>query len=60
MKIKCPVCDKNAEWSENPWRPFCGERCRNVDLGKWFDEDYRVAGESAPEPEQQPSEQDSF
>ena len=60
MKIKCPVCDKNTEWSDNPWRPFCSKRCRNVDLGKWFDEDYRVAGEFAPDPEQQQSEQDSY
>lgn len=59
MKIKCPVCDKKAEWSENQWRPFCSERCRNVDLGKWFDEDYRVAGEFAPDPEQQ-AEQNPF
>ena len=60
MKIKCPVCDKNAEWSDNRWRPFCSERCRNVDLGKWFDEDYCVAGESVPDPEQHQSEQSSF
>ncbi len=51
MKIKCPVCKKYAAWDDNPWRPFCSERCRNVDLGKWFDEDYRVAGEPAPTPE---------
>ena len=23
--------------------PFCSERCRLVDLGKWFDEDYKVS-----------------
>jgi endogenous inhibitor of DNA gyrase (YacG/DUF329 family) len=23
--------------------PFCGRRCRLLDLGKWFDEEYRVA-----------------
>lgn len=48
MKIKCPVCNKYVGWRDNPSRPFCSERCRNVDLGKWFDEDYRVAGEAAP------------
>lgn len=51
MKIKCPFCKKYTVWEDNPWRPFCSERCRNLDLGKWFDEDYRVAGESAPVPE---------
>jgi endogenous inhibitor of DNA gyrase (YacG/DUF329 family) len=35
---------------ENPWRPFCSERCKMIDLGAWASEDYRVAGEpGAPE-----------
>ena len=28
----------------NRFRPFCSERCQMADLGKWTDEDYRVAG----------------
>jgi len=35
-------------WEDNPWRPFCSERCRLVDLGCWVDEDYRIAGDPAP------------
>jgi len=23
--------------------PFCSERCRLVDLGKWFDEEFKVS-----------------
>ena len=26
----------------NPWRPFCSERCRMIDLGNWATEAYRV------------------
>jgi endogenous inhibitor of DNA gyrase (YacG/DUF329 family) len=26
----------------NPWRPFCGERCRSADLGAWASGSYRV------------------
>jgi endogenous inhibitor of DNA gyrase (YacG/DUF329 family) len=26
----------------NPWRPFCSERCRTVDLGGWASESYRI------------------
>jgi hypothetical protein len=34
----------------NPFRPFCSERCRLIDLGQWLEEDYRVAGDrAAPE-----------
>jgi endogenous inhibitor of DNA gyrase (YacG/DUF329 family) len=28
-----------AEW---PYLPFCGERCRGIDLGRWLGETYRV------------------
>jgi endogenous inhibitor of DNA gyrase (YacG/DUF329 family) len=27
------------------WRPFCSERCRLLDLGRWLDGDYRIPGE---------------
>ncbi len=30
------------EYEGNPYRPFCSERCRLVDLGKWLNEDYRI------------------
>jgi endogenous inhibitor of DNA gyrase (YacG/DUF329 family) len=33
-------------WSpENPYRPFCSERCKLIDLGAWAMEKYRVAVE---------------
>jgi endogenous inhibitor of DNA gyrase (YacG/DUF329 family) len=33
------------------WRPFCGERCKLADLGRWLSEDYRVpAGSDAATP----------
>ena len=42
-KVPCPRCDTITEYSlENKWRPFCGERCKMIDLGKWAAEDYRV------------------
>ncbi len=35
--VKCPTCGRPLEWSEqSPFRPFCSERCRMVDLGAWF------------------------
>lgn len=39
----CPVCRKPAEpRSRNPSFPFCSDRCRRIDLGRWFVEEYRV------------------
>ena len=40
--MKCPTCGKPTTWKDNPTRPFCSERCKLLDLGKWASEDYRV------------------
>ena len=40
----CPVCGKP---SEAAYRPFCSRRCADVDLGRWFNEDYRIPAEEA-------------
>jgi uncharacterized protein len=46
LTATCPQCGNPVEWdSENRFRPFCSERCKLIDLGKWAAEDYRV-----PEP----------
>lgn len=44
--VRCPVCKKESAWKDNPFRPFCSERCRLIDLGKWASEEYRIAGEN--------------
>lgn len=45
-KINCPTCGKVSEWSpDNPWRPFCSERCKLIDLGEWADEKKRIPGD---------------
>ena len=42
-EIKCPQCGRLTFYSlENPYRPFCSERCRLIDLGKWADGTYKV------------------
>ena len=37
----CPTCRKPVERSSETF-PFCSKRCRLVDLGKWFDESYKI------------------
>ena len=51
--VACPTCGKGAAWTPaNPWRPFCSERCKLVDLGRWIGEEYRIPAEDKPsEPE---------
>ncbi|MBA3256079.1 MAG: DNA gyrase inhibitor YacG [Pyrinomonadaceae bacterium] len=46
--MKCPTCGKPVERKENPFRPFCSERCKMVDLGRWVNEEYRVPGKPIP------------
>ena len=41
----CPVCGKPAAAA---WRPFCSERCRQVDLGRWLAGDYAIPGDPEP------------
>ncbi|SDQ85301.1 DNA gyrase inhibitor YacG [Pseudovibrio sp. Tun.PSC04-5.I4] len=35
----CPICNKPAQESA---KPFCSERCRQVDLNKWLNGSYSV------------------
>lgn len=46
---KCPICKKAVDWNNNPFKPFCSERCKMIDLGSWADERYRIADEKADE-----------
>lgn len=58
MKARCPTCKKSFDWNkESPWRPFCSERCRLIDLGAWLDESHRISGDPDPSaPFQQPED----
>ena len=44
----CPTCNRQVEWQDNPFRPFCSERCKLLDLGKWVSEEYREPGKPVP------------
>ena len=53
--VACPRCGALAAYSpQNKSRPFCGERCRAIDLGNWAAESYRVPAEPG-----QPEEPDT-
>jgi uncharacterized protein len=41
--VSCPTCGAATRFAPaNPWRPFCSEACRGIDLGAWATERYRV------------------
>ncbi|MFY9270069.1 MAG: DNA gyrase inhibitor YacG [Candidatus Manganitrophaceae bacterium] len=41
-KRRCPICRQGMEWEGNRYRPFCSERCKLIDLGRWAGGDYRI------------------
>ena len=55
--MRCPTCKKVFAAVESKFAPFCSERCKLADLGRWFEEHYRVPGEPAAVPER-PSDED--
>jgi endogenous inhibitor of DNA gyrase (YacG/DUF329 family) len=56
---QCPTCNRQIQWQDNPFRPFCSERCKLLDLSKWVSEEYRVPGKPVPtEPAEDNEEQD--
>jgi endogenous inhibitor of DNA gyrase (YacG/DUF329 family) len=44
--IKCPTCGREVAWESAPFKPFCSERCRLIDLGAWLSEQRAIPGEA--------------
>ena len=62
MRLRCPTCKREIDWSDaHPYRPFCSERCRLIDLGAWLGEKHAIAGnpgelgDEAVPPSEEPS-----
>jgi hypothetical protein len=43
VKLMCPTCKKVQVKTTNPEFPFCSQRCRLIDLGKWASGAYVVS-----------------
>ena len=54
--VSCPQCGANNIYDAtiNPWRPFCSQRCKLIDLGQWADEGYRIPAEDEQNPPDDP------
>ncbi|MBI2150774.1 MAG: DNA gyrase inhibitor YacG [Acidobacteria bacterium] len=46
--MKCPTCKRETAYEDNPYRPFCSDRCKLIDLGKWAGEQFRVPTSERP------------
>jgi uncharacterized protein len=52
MSVHCSICGREFQPEESPAMPFCSQRCRLIDLGRWLDERYGVEGEVKEEDEE--------
>ncbi|MEE9514464.1 MAG: DNA gyrase inhibitor YacG [Candidatus Brocadiales bacterium] len=51
-KIECRYCGKGLVYtstSELPFFPFCSERCKLIDLGKWVEEEHKIEEPLSPD-----------
>lgn len=51
-KIDCRYCGKELVYKSTrdlPFFPFCSERCKLIDLGKWVEEEHRIEESFTPE-----------
>lgn len=39
---KCPKCKKPVSYKDNPFKPFCSDKCKLLDFGNWANESYKV------------------
>lgn len=49
-EYECRICGRVVQYEDLedvPMLPFCGERCKLIDLGKWFDGEYGIDGDPA-------------
>ena len=53
IRVKCPLCARSFEieqLGDLPSFPFCTERCKMIDLGRWIDGAYAIPDKSQAEP----------
>jgi endogenous inhibitor of DNA gyrase (YacG/DUF329 family) len=54
IRGRCPICSKTfsvAKLDDLPSFPFCSDRCRLIDLGRWIDGDYAIPVGSSASPD---------
>jgi uncharacterized protein len=60
VKVRCPICKKAVKSTDADF-PFCSDRCRVIDLGKWSSGEYVISSpmKDAEEPIREDAPEDS-
>ena len=45
--MKCPICKREVN-EQDPYSPFCSERCKVIDLGNWASQGYVISSPLEP------------
>ena len=45
----CPICGSDFDTKISTAMPFCSDRCRKIDLHRWFGEEYSFPTDRIPE-----------
>ncbi|MDD2880284.1 MAG: DNA gyrase inhibitor YacG [Rhodoferax sp.] len=46
-QVTCPTCGGVSIYApSNPFRPFCSERCKQIDLGAWASERFTMPADT--------------
>lgn len=56
--MRCPTCKREFDPAASTAKPFCCDRCRLIDLGRWLDEGYALPEVSELEEEAPPRPSD--
>ncbi len=54
QEIRCPICRKRP--AADQYFPFCSDRCRTIDLGRWLDGAYQIPVKPTPGEDDEPGE----
>ncbi|MCC6125492.1 MAG: DNA gyrase inhibitor YacG [Pirellulales bacterium] len=55
--IRCSICGKKFDSESSAFMPFCSERCKRIDFGRWLDERYGLPCEPPEENADSPEEE---
>jgi endogenous inhibitor of DNA gyrase (YacG/DUF329 family) len=59
--MSCPTCKRRVEWNaSSPWRPFCSERCKLIDLGAWASQQHTIPGDAERDADAEAGNDDSL
>ena len=61
IRGRCPICSKAFEiksLDDLPTFPFCSDRCKLIDLGRWIDGSYAIPASPAPDPVETPAQEE--